>query len=310
MVIFVAIVFFVELNNEVVRIENLELLARQVVEGFITGLHKSPYHGFSVEFAEHRQYNSGESTRNIDWKLFARTERLYVKRFEEETNLRCQILLDVSSSMYYPAGGKNKMWFSIVAAASIMNMLKKQRDAAGLTIFGEHIDQFIPAKSSTSHHQLLHKLLVEAYEARPEHRQTNVAEALHEIAERMHRRSMVVIFSDMFDSGKEEDLFDALQHLKFNKHEVILFHTMDHASELNFDFENRPYTFEDIETGERVKLFPNEVREHYTRELSRYYTELRNKCAQYKIDFVECDVSKPVDQVLLPFLVKRQRMRG
>jgi len=300
----------VEINQEIVRVQNLELLAKQVVEGFITGLHKSPYHGFSVEFAEHRQYNSGEATKNIDWKLYARTERLYVKRFEEETNLRCHLLLDTSSSMYYPEQEENKTWFSVVAAASIMHLLKRQRDAVGLTLFNETIEEMYPAKSSAAHHLMLQKALIGTYTGKVEQKKTEVAKALHEIAERIHRRSMVVIFSDMFDSGNEEALFDALQHLKFNKHEVVLFHVMHHKSELKFDFENRPYTFEDIETGERVKLFPSEVKEHYTRELNQYYTELKNKCAQYRIDFVECDISKPIDQVLLPFLVKRQKMRG
>ncbi len=299
-----------EINQEIVRVQNLELLAKQVVEGFITGLHKSPYHGFSVEFAEHRQYNSGEATKNIDWKLYARTERLYVKRFEEETNLRCHLLLDTSSSMYYPEQEENKTWFSVVAAASIMHLLKRQRDAVGLTLFNETIEEMYPAKSSAAHHLMLQKALIGTYTGKVEQKKTEVAKALHEIAERIHRRSMVVIFSDMFDSGNEEALFDALQHLKFNKHEVVLFHVMHHKSELKFDFENRPYTFEDIETGERVKLFPSEVKEHYTRELNQYYTELKNKCAQYRIDFVECDISKPIDQVLLPFLVKRQKMRG
>lgn len=299
-----------EINQEIVRVQNLELLAKQVVEGFITGLHKSPYHGFSVEFAEHRQYNTGEATKNIDWKLFARTERLYVKRFEEETNLRCHLLVDTSSSMYYPDQEHNKTWFSVVAAASIMHLLKRQRDAVGLTLFNEKIEELYPAKSSAAHHLMLQKALIGTYKENVEQKKTRVAKALHEIAERIHRRSMVVIFSDMFDSGNEDELFDALQHLKFNKHEVVLFHVMHHKSELEFDFENRPYTFEDIETGERVKLFPSEVKEHYTRELSQYYTQLRNKCAQYRIDFVECDISKPIDQVLLPFLVKRQKMRG
>ncbi|MFT5512552.1 MAG: hypothetical protein ACI8SE_000950 [Bacteroidia bacterium] len=299
-----------DLNKETVRIQNLELLARQVVEGFITGLHKSPYHGFSVEFAEHRQYNTGESTRNIDWKLYARTGRLYVKRFEEETNLRCQLLLDVSSSMFYPNQKDNKLRFGVVAAASIMHLLRKQRDAVGLTVFHDAIVNHIPAKSSGSHHQLLLNELSNSYDTKSIQKSTDVVAVLHEIAERIHKRSLVVIFSDMFDSGNEEVLFDALQHLKFNKHEVVLFHIMDHDSEVNFDFEDRPYTFEDLESGERVKLFPSEVKEQYTKEFNTFYTNLKNKCAQYKIDFVNCDISKSLDQVLLPFLVKRHKMRG
>lgn len=299
-----------DISQDIVRIENLELLARQVVEGFITGLHKSPYHGFSVEFAEHRQYNTGESTRNIDWKLYARTGRLYVKRFEEETNLRCQILLDISSSMYYPNQAENKIKYGIVGAASIMHMLRKQRDAVGLTLFHDEILNHIPAKSSSSHHLQLLTELSNVYQETVVQKETDVTMVLHEIAERIHKRSLVVIFSDMFDSGNEAELFDALQHLKFNKHEVILFHIMDHRSELNFEFEDRPFTFEDIETGDRVKLFPSEVKDHYQQELKSFYTNLKNKCTQYKIDFVECDITKPMDQILLPFLTKRHRMRA
>ncbi len=299
-----------DLNKELLRIDNLELLAKQVVEGFITGLHKSPYHGFSVEFAEHRQYNSGESTKNIDWKLYARTDRVYVKRFEEETNLRCQILMDVSSSMYYPKTSKNKLYYGTVAAASIMHLLRQQRDAVGLTVFDDKIQEHIPSKSSSSHHLLLLKLLSNFYSNSPENKSTNVAKVLHEIAERVHKRSMVIIFSDMFDSGNVDEMFDALQHLKFNKHEVILFHTIHHESELDFDFEDRPYTFQDIETGEQVKLFPSEVKENYQNQVFDFYEGLKNRCTQYKIDFVDCDISKPMDQILLPFLVKRHKMRG
>ena len=296
-----------DINKEIVRIENLELLARQVVEGFITGLHKSPYHGFSVEFAEHRQYNQGESTKNIDWKLFARTGRLYTKRFDEETNLRCQVLLDVSSSMYYPKTDENKLNYAILGAASMMHMLKKQRDAVGLTLFDEKVVEHIPSKSSGSHHVQLLKTLTSVSESTSKLKETNVSEVLHQIAERIHKRSLVVIYSDMFDSGNDEDLFDALQHLRFNKHEVILFHVVDKKTEMDFNFGDRPFTFEDIETGEKVKLFPSEVKQNYTTKLNDYYTALRNKCAQFKIDFVACDINKPLDQVLLPFLVKRHK---
>ena len=297
-----------DIREEILRIDNLELLAKQVVEGFITGLHKSPYHGFSVEFAEHRQYNSGESTRNIDWKLFARSERLYVKRFEEETNLRCQIIIDHSSSMLYPEKKFNKLRYSVVAAASLMHIFRKQRDAVGLTTFSSQIENFIPPKSSSSHHIQLLNALHQLTTEDQENARTNVAGTLHEIAERMHKRSMVVIFSDMFDGVEDDVLFDALQHLKFNKHEVILFHTADYNAELNFEFDNRPYTFEDMETGERVKLFPNQIKESYTNQMAAYYAKLREKCAQYHIDYVACDINKSMDQVLLPFLVKRQKM--
>ncbi|MCB0733732.1 MAG: DUF58 domain-containing protein [Flavobacteriales bacterium] len=295
---------------QILRPENLELLARQVVEGFITGLHKSPYHGFSVEFAEHRQYNSGESVRNIDWKLYARTERLYVKRFEEETNLRCRILIDQSGSMYFPDSGLSKLQFSILGAASIMHLMKMQRDAVGLTLFDSTIQTQTEVRSSGSHHIQLLQFLTQLYQTKSGNSGTGLVDTLHEIAERIHRRSMVIIFSDMFDSNDPDAVFDALQHLKYNKHEVILFHTQHAPMELEFDYQNRPYTFQDSETGERIRLFPSEVREAYVDRMNQFHRELKFRAAQYRIDLIEADVSKPIDQILIPFLVKRQRMRG
>lgn len=205
---------------------NLDLLASQVVEGFITGLHKSPFHGFSVEFAEHRLYNTGESVRNIDWKLYGRTDKLFVKRFEEETNLRCQLVLDVSSSMYYPQKEFNKLRFAVSSAASLIYLFKKQRDAFGLSYFSDRVEFASPAKSTTVHHKYLfnelEKLLVR--DARGEG--TGLASALHEIAEQLHKRSLVIIFSDMLEGENSESqlnsVFSALQHLKHNKHEVII----------------------------------------------------------------------------------------
>jgi uncharacterized protein (DUF58 family) len=299
------------------RFGNLEFLAKQVVEGFIVGLHKSPFHGFSVEFSEHRLYNPGEPTRHIDWKLFGRTDRLYVKRYEEETNLRCQVVIDNSSSMYFPVREQvdfqhpNKAFFSVYAAASMMYMLRKQRDAVGLSLFSETMELHTPARSNSVHHKYLfselEKLLTPVS---PEsHKQSNVAESLHFIAENIHKRSLVALFSDMF-SGTDDyaALFDALQHLKYNKHEVILFHVVDQSMELDFNFENRPYRFIDLESGEEVKVLPTEVREHYLEAIGKFNSELRMKCAQYSIDFVEADINKGFEQVLLPYLLKRQRM--
>jgi len=297
-------------RSDILDAGNLELMARQVVEGFITGLHKSPYHGFSVEFAEHRQFNSGESTKNIDWKLFARTERLYIKRYEEETNLRCQVIIDTSSSMFYPDKGLSKLRFSVLAAASIMNLLKRQRDAVGLTFFSDKVEDETDTKSSSTHHINLLRLLGEKLKLERKEQKTNIVPILHEISERIHRRSMVVLFSDMFDQHPSDELFQALQHLKFNKHEVIVFHTSHHGFEKNFEFEDRPFTFVDVESGERVKLFPDEVRDSYRERSFQFYENIRLKCAQFHIDFVEADVSKSLDQILLPFLVKRQKMRG
>lgn len=291
---------------------SLEILAKQVVEGFITGLHKSPFHGFSVEFAEHRLYNAGESTRHIDWKLYARTEKLFIKRYEEETNLRCQIILDTSSSMYYPEGAEmNKLEFSVNTAAALIYLMRKQRDAVGVSLFDEKVLFHTPCKSSMTHHRFLFtELEKHLHNYQPnERRGTNVVDALHQIAEQTHRRSLVVIFSDMMDNANNhEEVFGALKHLKHNKHEVVLFDVMDKKHEINFEFHNRPYTFVDMETGEQVKLNPNQVKDSFNELKSSQQKELKLKCGQYHIDYVEADINKGFDQVLLQYLIKRQKM--
>lgn len=304
-------------RNKFHAISPLEFLANQVVEGFITGMHKSPFHGFSVEFAEHRLYNTGESTRHIDWKLYARTEKLFVKRYEEETNLRCHLVIDTSSSMYFPKvdvgldGEMNKVKFSVYAAAALSSLLRKQRDAVGFSHFDSELRNFVPAKGSATHHRFVFSQLEsliqpEAYE---KERQTSAVKAIHEISERIPRRSLVILFSDMFDNSERQDeLFSALQHLRYNKHEVILFHVTDRAKELEFKFENRPYTFVDMETGEQVKAHPSQVREKYLEAIQKFTKELKLRCAQYRIDFVEADINSGFDQVLLQYLVKRSKM--
>lgn len=303
-------------QHKIQPFSHLELLAKQVVEGFITGLHKSPFHGFSVEFAEHRLYNTGESTKHIDWKLFGRTDKLFVKRYEEETNLRCQIIIDNSSSMYFPVPeGKeakdNKITFSVHCAAALIELLKRQRDAVGLSIFSEKVDLHTNARSSSLHHKMLYHELEKMIQPRnlDEHKQTFAVDALHEISEAIHKRSLVVIFSDMMDSRVNSDeLFSALQHLRHNKHEVILFHVTDKNKELDFDFDNRPYRFIDMETGEQVKLHPNEIKETYLSQMAEYKKELVLKCGQYRIDLVEADINLGFSQVLMPYLVKRTKL--
>jgi uncharacterized protein (DUF58 family) len=302
-------------QQQVNQASNLELLARQVVEGFITGLHKSPFHGFSVEFSEHRLYNSGESTRHIDWKLYGRTDKLFVKRYEEETNLRCQIIIDNSSSMHFPrreqlpAGTLNKITFAAHAAASLMHLLKLQRDAVGLSVFSDHLEVNTPARSSTMHQKLLLMKLEEAMAAPDDAKKgTAAADALHRIAESIHRRSLVMIFSDMLESSDPEGLFSGLQHLKYNKHEVVLFHVVDKKLELDFDFQNRPYRFIDVESGESVKVHANSVRDFYLEKIKEYRNNLLLKCAQYRIDFVEADIHEGFLNVLQSYLIKRQKM--
>jgi uncharacterized protein (DUF58 family) len=293
---------------------HLDLLARQVVEGFIIGLHKSPFHGFSVEFAEHRLYNQGESTRNIDWKIYARTDKLFSKKFEEETNLRCQIVIDHSSSMYFPElkddNQLNKLRFSALGAASLMNLLRKQRDAFGVSIFDQEVEVHTKCKSSTSHYRLMLTYLNNLVHAPTLDKKTSAAKALHQIADSIHKRSLVVVFSDMMESSQEEDdLFGALQHLKHNKHEVILFHVMDHAKELDFEYENRPYMFIDMESGEKVKLRSNEVKQVYQNQMKEFLERLKIKCLQYKIDFIPADIEQGYAPILQSYLVKRSRMR-
>ena len=301
-------------NFDVRQIENIELLAQQVVEGFIIGLHKSPFHGFSVELAEHRLYNPGESTKDIDWKVYARSDKMFTKKFEEETNLRCQIIIDTSSSMYFPESdngkGINKLQFSALAGASIMNLLKKQRDAFGLSVFDNDVRIHTKCRSATSHYRLLLSYLDGLIKDTQIQKTTSTAKALHQLADSIHRRSLVIIFSDMFDSGDDtDDLFAALQHLKYAKHEVLLFHVTDRKHELAFEYENRPYLFVDMESGEEIKLQHNQVKDLYVEKVMQYKNELKMKCLQYKIEFIEADIQDGFVPVLQNYMVKRNRLK-
>jgi uncharacterized protein (DUF58 family) len=294
--------------------QNLELLANQVMEGFISGIHKSPFHGFSAEFAEHKIYNRGESTKHIDWKLFAKTDKLYTKRYEEETNLRCHIILDNSASMYYPEVGElslerlNKIGFGVLAAAVLMQILKKQRDAVGLSIFSDTYNYYAAEKSSERHHRmLLAKLSEIGLEAKPAP-QTETYANLHLIAEKIKRRSLIILFTDMFQSSvSDEELFDALRHLKYNKHEVVLFHVVDRKTEFSFNFENTPKRFLDIETGAHVDLYADSVKEAYEMEVGDYFERLKLNCAQYRIKYVAVDVRDDFSKVMNTFMMERRK---
>ena len=286
---------------------NLELLARQMVEGFITGLHRSPYHGFSVEFAEHVLYNPGESTRHIDWKAFAKTDRLYTKRYEEETNLRCQILLDVSPSMFLPKPNQEKLTFSILGAAAIMYMLTKQRDAVGLTTFADKILTQSQTKSVSSH---IHKLLLQLEQVMqnpPEATESSLPYVIDLIAESIHRRSLVVIFSDLFMDADLETLFNSMAHLRHNQHEVLLFHVMDYRQEVDFEFKNKPYLFIDAETKSQIKLYPEEIKAQYQEKMKHRNQAIKLRCGQMKIDYVEANTQLNFDQILLSFMTKRAK---
>lgn len=292
--------------------QHLELLANQVVEGFISGMHKSPFHGFSAEFAEHKVYNAGESTKHIDWKLFAKTDRLYTKRYEEETNLRCHIIIDNSSSMHYPklkahqAFHENKIGFSVLASAVLMNLLKKQRDAIGLSVYSDTYEYYAPEKGSERHHRTVLNALEDLLEKPVTQKSTDTVTFLHQIAQKIHRRSMIILFTDMFQSGEEEALFNALQHLKHNKHKVVLFHVMDAKTELSFNFDNAPTKFIDIETGEEVSVFANNVKEEYEKQVETYFKKLALSCAQNKIKYIPVSVGESFEKILTAYLVEKQ----
>jgi len=292
--------------------QHLELLANQIVEGFISGMHKSPFHGFSSEFAEHKVYNVGESTKHIDWKLFAKTDRLYTKKFEEDTNLRCHIIVDNSSSMHYPKLKEtenffqNKIGFSVLASAVLMNILKKQRDAVGLSVFSDSYEYYSPEKGSDRHHRMILNALEHLLEKPQIPKQTNTIQFLHQIAEKIHRRSMIILFTDMFQSGNEEALFTALQHLKHNKHKVVLFHVIDPKTELNFDFDNAPRKFIDIETGDEVNIFADNVKNEYENGVNSYFKKLAFTCSQNKIKYVPVGVSDSFDKILTTYLIEKQ----
>lgn len=305
--------------EQLTRYKSLDFFARQVVEGFITGRHKSPFHGFSVEFSDYRQYNTGESTRNIDWRLYGRTDKLFVKQFEEETNLRCQVMIDQSTSMLFPIENQgiidspNKLTFAVYAAAVLIELLHRQRDAFGLTLFSEQIDQSTQCRSNAVHQRYLLGMLDELLkpvkaDERPM-RKTSVSKAIHLMAEQLHRRSMVVVFTDAFvDRSEWEPLFDALRHLRHNKHEVILFHTFDRVHELDLDYSSRPHLFIDLETGQKMRLQPNEIAQTYSKEMHAMQEELHQRALQYNIDYVAVDTVKGFHQIILPFLLKRSRI--
>ena len=293
--------------------QHLELLANQIVEGFISGMHKSPFHGFSAEFAEHKVYNSGESTKHIDWKLFAKTDRLYTKKYEEETNLRCHLIIDNSSSMHYPKLKENqffyenKIGFSVLASAVLMKLLKKQRDAVGLSIFSDTYEYYAPEKGSERHHRMLLNILENALQTPKETKQTDTITFLHQIAEKMHRRSMIVLFTDMFQPEEDERLFKALQHLKHNKHKVVLFHVIDKKTELNLDYDNTPRKFIDLETGEEVNLFAENIKNNYEKATNDYFEKVANTCSLYKIKYVPVSVDENFEKIMTTYLIEKQK---
>lgn len=300
--------------NKTGGFKNLDLLAKQVVEGFIAGMHKSPFHGFSAEFAEHKIYNQGESTKHIDWKLYAKTDKLFTKRYDEETNLRCHLIVDNSSSMHYPElrtfsiDHLNKIAFTALASASLMHIFKKQRDAIGMSVYSDSYTYYAPEKGSERHHQMLLHQLSELVLSKPENKQTETYTFLHQIAEKIKRRSLIFFFTDMLQTSvDQEKLFEALRHLKYNKHEVVLFHVFDKEKEVLFDFDNSPKRYVDVETGEHINLYAENIKDNYKEAVRTYFETIKLKCGQYRIKYVEADINKKFDNILTTYMVERQK---
>ncbi len=282
------------------RLQNLSLVARSVVEGFITGLHRSPYHGFSVEFSGHREYAPGDNLRHIDWQAYGRTDRYYVKQYEEETNLRCHILLDASASMGYGSGKVTKYEYGAYLAASLAYLMIRQRDSVGLVVFDRDIRLRIPPGSTTAH---LDRLLVQLEETQPS-ATTGIAETFHALAENIKKRGLIIVISDLFDD--EREVFRALRHFRQKKHEVAIFHVLD-PYELEFPF-SRTSNFLDVETPERMEVDPRYVRAEYLREINEFLENYRRGCAEGFMEYVLADTKTPFETLLTSYLAKRKRL--
>ncbi len=282
------------------RLANLSLIARTVVEGFITGLHRSPYHGFSVEFSEHREYSPGDELRYLDWQAYARTDRYYVKQFEEETNLRCHILLDASASMDYGSAAVTKFEYGAYLAASLAYLMVRQRDSVGLVTFDSRVRKRLPPASTATH---LDRLLVELEHTRPSSR-TGIAETFHVLAENITKRGLIIVISDLLDDDSE--VFRALRHFRHKKHEVLIFHVLDPA-EIQLPFQ-KASVFVDPETGERIEADPKWVRKVYRDEVRGFIDSYRRGCAEGLIEYVQANTVEPFEMLLARYLSRRRRL--
>jgi uncharacterized protein (DUF58 family) len=291
------------LDPEVIsKLRSMDLRARLVVEGFIAGMHKSPYHGFSVEFAEHRQYMPGDEIKHVDWKVYGKTDRFYVKQFEEETNLKSYLLVDTSASMGFGSGKINKLQYASYLAAALSFLMLRQRDAVGLVTFSDKILRNLPPRSITSY---LHLILKELDAVRPSDK-TDIGETLHRIAEQVKRRGLVILFSDLLDDPAR--VMSGLKHFRHRKHEVIVFHIMD-PLELTFDF-GSDAVFRDIETGEQIVTQPVHIRNEYRRQVRAFVDTYRRTCREDRIDYVLLNTKEDFDRALFQYLVKRKRVGG
>lgn len=293
--------------------KRLDLLAKQLAEGNLVGLHKSPYHGYSVEFSEHRNYNPGESVRFIDWKVFAKTDRLYIRKFEEETNLQCRIILDGSSSMHFPNTKEDpsatitKAHFSAISAAAFCYLLNTQRDQFGLCI--EQKEQVLSEIRGSKLH--ISKLLVELEHYLKANQQVEVdmRKQLHQMSEIHKGRHLFIMFSDFIPNSNQDIALwsEAFKHCHYNKHELLLIRTFDSKFESDFEYPDKPIILVDSETGQKTKLHPNEIRERYTQQYSEYYSQFKETCRKFKVEYVEADIRQPLDHIIPPYLALRKK---
>ena len=289
-------------RRAVARISRLELRARQAVEGYYSGIHKSPYHGFNVEFAEFREYSPGDDPRFIDWRVLARTDRFFIKQFEAETNLSCYILLDASGSMEYTTARETRLSYGAGLAASLALLMLRQGDQSGLVVFDNAVRSYIPPRGNARHFSAI----VNALEGIKAGADTNIAAVLHEIAERIRRRSMVIVISDFFDDV--DALLNGLQHFRHRHHEVIVLHLLDDA-EIQFPFD-RVTLFEGIERGEEIVVDARMVAEGYKARLRQFLDRLRRGCTEKNIDYERMQLSDPFDRALTAYLGKREARAG
>ena len=302
------------LKEKIQSVYNLELSAKKIVEGTISGLHKSPFHGFSTEFLERRPYNNGESTRFLDWKYFAKTDKKYIKKYEEETNLRCHIVLDVSSSMYYPQPlstdlEQSKIGYATLLSASLMQIMNKQRDAIGLSMFSNELEFYSREKTNRTHFKTLLGKLENNLKKNIKLEKTKIHDSLHKLAERFHKRSLIIVISDFVDSSKNTDeLFEALKHLAFRKHEIILFHILDKETELDLNLDNNYHKFIDVESNDELVLDNLDLQEEYKKMAFENVKMLKFKALQYKMDYKILNIKEGFKDAVISYLIQRKKI--
>lgn len=284
----------------IAKLKRIDLKARLVVEGFLTGLHRSPYKGFSCEFAEYRSYMPGDELKRIDWKIYAKTDRFFIREYEEETNLKAYLLLDASGSMSYTSGKISKLEYSEYLAASLGYLLIKQRDSVGLAVFTSQLDHYIPPRSVPTH---LSSLLKTIEQVKPGG-DTDLANTFHQLAEKIRRRGLVIIFSDLFDD--KEKVISSLHHFRHKKHEVLVFHILD-KNELDFNFP-QPLILRDLESNKEITLDPRVIKKDYQKALNEFMFDFKRRCREYLIDYHLITTDTPLDKALLYYLEKRRRL--